>query len=344
MNIHQDSAVYGVDAKCRALAAAVDPSQHLFLVGTLTLKGVNQIYLLEYKEDSAFCGCLARWSHPQEIWQIACCPSSAQKDLFFTLHTTTDFKSKAATLWTKEQGTSAGLEKIMTLPEPLDCVTWEPQGYNLNTVVGVSGDSVKTMKLDAEGAVETSIPTPSQPTRVAWDPHHSDVTAVACGGEIVKADLRTKEVESLVTSAHPTVLDIEYNPNKQYHVATSGDDGAVKFWDVRRASESLRVIQAHDHWSTCVKHNPFHEQLILTASTDRDATVKLWNLPTLASHTAPKHPTDNLLRPISDFDDSVYSVTWSAASPWLFASVSYNGKVMVHQVPRETKYSILLSD
>jgi hypothetical protein len=40
--------------------------------------------------------------------------------------------------------------------------------------------------------------------------------------------------------------------------------------------------------------------------------------------------------------DSVYGAAWSAVDPWAFATVSYDGKVCVHKVPRHEKYKILL--
>lgn len=38
----------------------------------------------------------------------------------------------------------------------------------------------------------------------------------------------------------------------------------------------------------------------------------------------------------------VYSVSWSAADAWIFASLSYEGKVAVNHVPSAEKYKILL--
>lgn len=35
-------------------------------------------------------------------------------------------------------------------------------------------------------------------------------------------------------------------------------------------------------------------------------------------------------------------VEWSTADPWLFASLSYDGRFILNHVPRETKFAILL--
>ena len=51
---------------------------------------------------------------------------------------------------------------------------------------------------------------------------------------------------------------------------------------------------------------------------------------------------DTLIKSYDEHEDSVYSVTWSAASAWIFASVSYRGNVIINIVPNEEKYKILL--
>jgi len=52
---------------------------------------------------------------------------------------------------------------------------------------------------------------------------------------------------------------------------------------------------------------------------------------------------DKLLALYTEHEDSVYNVAWSQGSnPWLFASLSYDGRVVVHKVPKEYSDAILL--
>jgi WD40 repeat protein len=52
-----------------------------------------------------------------------------------------------------------------------------------------------------------------------------------------------------IDNAHPPyVRDIDYNPNRQYHLMTCGDDCRVKFWDVRKPNECLKILTDHSHW------------------------------------------------------------------------------------------------
>lgn len=43
-----------------------------------------------------------------------------------------------------------------------------------------------------------------------------------------------------------------------------------------------------------------------------------------------------------EHEDSVYGLAWSAADPWLLASMSYDGRVALNKVPKNVKYRILL--
>ena len=60
---------------------------------------------------------------------------------------------------------------------------------------------------------------------------------------------------------------------------------------------------------------------------------------------------DRLIKCYDEYEDrwiiisecfSVYSVAWSAASAWIFASISYHGNVIINMVPVAEKYRILL--
>jgi hypothetical protein len=51
---------------------------------------------------------------------------------------------------------------------------------------------------------------------------------------------------------------------------------------------------------------------------------------------------DKLIRTYDENEDSVYSVAWSAADAWIFAALSYDGRVVAHHVPPPEKYKILL--
>ncbi len=43
-----------------------------------------------------------------------------------------------------------------------------------------------------------------------------------------------------------------------------------------------------------------------------------------------------------EHEDSVYGLAWSAADPWLLASLSLDGRVALNKVPKNIKYKILI--
>lgn len=51
---------------------------------------------------------------------------------------------------------------------------------------------------------------------------------------------------------------------------------------------------------------------------------------------------DGVIRRYNEHEDSVYAVEWSNSDPWVFASLSYDGRLVINTVPRSCKYKILL--
>lgn len=111
-----------------------------------------------------------------------------------------------------------------------------------------------------------------------------------------------------------------------------------------------------------MKYNALHDQLVLTGSSD--CSVRLWSVASVSSvpqdelkgdstarfggvhQHASRDPSlcrsDRLLHSFEEHEESVYSVCWSPNDAWVFASLSYNGRVAVHHVPSAEKYRILL--
>jgi WD40 repeat protein len=107
---------------------------------------------------------------------------------------------------------------------------------------------------------------------------------------------------------------------------------------------------------TSVAFNTFHDQLLISGGTD--ARVNLWRISSISSapllelgddesadgskKTEAKLAADVCIKSHEDHEDSVCSVAWSVHTAWVYASLSYTGKVMVSQVPSAEKYKILL--
>uniref|UniRef100_A0A674HUN6 EARP complex and GARP complex interacting protein 1 n=1 Tax=Taeniopygia guttata TaxID=59729 RepID=A0A674HUN6_TAEGU len=196
-----------------------------------------------------------------------------------------------------------------------------------------------------------------------WSPHHNCTQIATANDTTVRGwDTRSMRQIYCIENAHgQLVRDLDFNPNKQYYLASCGDDCKVKFWDTRNVTEPVKTLEEHSHWVWNVRYNHSHDQLILTGSSD--SRVILSNMVSISSEPfghmvdddelsdqEDQHQEDKIKEPLQDsviatyeeHEDSVYAVEWSSADPWLFASLSYDGRLVINRVPRALKYHILL--
>ncbi len=105
-------------------------------------------------------------------------------------------------------------------------------------------------------------------------------------------------------------------------------------------------------WDFCIS------ELILTCSSDNQ--VVLSSIPSLSSEPfktiiddetqsnqqqqqqSPQIEPDRIVKVYEEHEDSVYATEWSSVEPWIFASLSYDGRLVINKVPKEEKFKILL--
>jgi len=362
-------AVYNLRLKSRCVVGLTpdeeaDEVTNFFMLGTTSLRDDNEIHLVKFTETSDEVSCAAILSHPNEIWTIAPCP--CDRSLFFTTYNS---KGKfGASLWRMAENAYEGdglrmpLEECLRISTPSETVwsvIWDPsaeedpedmqvvslENFSLrHWKIGESGNSA-----EAANAIEID-PTGDPFSAGAWNPHSSNLVATGIGRDVCVWDLRAKPQRAvhLIPQAHSqTVRSIDYNPDRLYTMVTGGEDGTIKFWDVKHSKEPLKVLKGHSHWTSCVKYNRLYDQLLLSSGTD--SMVNLWKMFSISS--APQNDEyeevseceaqeDRLVAAFEEHEDSVYSVSWGDA--WVYASLSYDGRLVVHQVPSAEKYSILL--
>ena len=277
----------------------------------------------------------------------------------------------------------------------------------------------------------SSTKVPSAP-KLSWDPHNTNLCAVTSGLNVAIVDFRDGHVVSGMKHCHKFgITDIDYNPNTPNILSTCGQDGLIKFWDLRYSStnvtttttastnmmmmtrqQPLRILRGgHTHWTTKVKYNTCHDQLLLSGGTD--GMVNLWRISSISS--APlldlgssgnnnfnpekdfqlsstlsgfdddddedKYGRDNndnddddlmfsttgggdgsgMIKNETSFSDetdggnapdvrvtkmemreAVYDLDWSAADPWVYVTLGFDGNVVLNHVPSKEKYKILL--
>lgn len=172
------------------------------------------------------------------------------------------------------------------------------------------------------------------------------------------------------------IRSIDFNPNSQYYIASGGDDCRANFWDLRQTTRPALHMQTHTHWIWSMRYNPFHDQLVLSAGSD--ARVVLMRAQSVASDpygqvadddvkeddgdeggddklesTAAdtngsgqaaskdeKQVGNGVISVYEEHDDSVYATEW-ATDPWIFASLGFESRLCISQVPKAEKFSIL---
>ena len=198
--------------------------------------------------------------------------------------------------------------------------------WDLNTACPIRIDDLVSLPYPSVGGATCRrrgrLDTLTVHPKLSWDPHNTNTCAVTQGSHVHFMDLRSSSSSSLhsmggLKGCHALgVTHVDHNPNKPHVICTSGQDGFVKFWDVRYASSSLyedhhdemgggsgggdgsgsncgatstwrrqeplKILRGgHSHWTTTVKYNPNHDQLLLSGGTD--GMVNLWRISSISS-------------------------------------------------------------
>ncbi|XP_041976880.1 EARP and GARP complex-interacting protein 1 [Aricia agestis] len=369
-----NSIIYGLEHQTRALSPQYGESDAIrFLIGTQSLKPqTNQVHVVELEEDTGALHTKVFKHDIGEIWHLRCSPHDAATLL--TTHNSYDPDTSQCTMGVsifklptldvipknlEELSTIQGrnaedMELLKTITpekaeEEIRCAEWHPSD---STRIGMVLDSAVSV-LDVGTGAKVSSAAPDGRSRLKftggkWSPQGTTQFAVLQDMHIKCFDTRTEGTKPAwsIDNAHRQLArDIDFNPNRQFQLASAGDDAALNIWDYRNGKEPIFSRTDHSHWVWSVRYNTFHEQLLLTGSSDARAL-----LTAAASVCAvdeegeriSKVLEDGVLQSYEQHEDSVYCAEWSAAEPWTFASLSYDARLVISRVPRHFKYKILL--
>ncbi|KAG8311912.1 EARP-interacting protein homolog [Homalodisca vitripennis] len=353
--------LYGLEFPSRAVSAQVAETDVVrFLVGTQTLKlANNQVHLVELNDDTGAVNTKVYQHGDGEIWSLTSSPSDAH--VLSTCYNTIQYP----------EGNCVMRTALWRLPESDDdCVALErlcsfdtePHGENIkvtafNPLDGKQAATVVDNKflvwdLGQDSAQLISVGTMQgkgnpKLTTGKWNPQHSGLQFTTASDCSVRGwDLRAGNKQAwVIENAHAQLVrDLDFNPNRQYYLGTCGDDGCSKFWDFRKPGEAIISRSDHSHWVWCLRYNHFHDQLVVTSSSD--CVVLLTSVASIASEPIDDDTKvrmeDGVLATYDQHEDSVYCVEWSSADPWCFASLSYDGRLLLNRVPKSHKYNILI--
>jgi len=342
---------YGMKLNARCVEAILgDQERHRFLVGTASPRKDNELHLLEFMEDTNEIQCVNTFKHDEEVLDI--CPSPNDPALFFTCGqvSRTDTITR---LWKFSQVDSEPIECVLDISDQTTSskkVLWDPVCTD-DHLITFEDSGFRLWKIGEEF---TSISDPAEFSDLpklsdgCWDPHHPSQFVSANGNDIRTWNFINKQCTNEIKDAHSDlILSIDYNPNKPYQIVSAGRDRFVKFWDLRKPNESIKILSGHTHWvwSTC--YNRFHDQLVLSGSSDCE--VRLWSIVSISSaplqelDETPTMKEDCLVRCVKDHEETIYSMSWSACDAWVFATLSYDGRFAINHVPPSFKYKILLN-
>ncbi|KAK1606971.1 hypothetical protein QYE76_030644 [Lolium multiflorum] len=169
----------------------------------------------------------------------------------------------------------------------------------------------------------------------AWDPHNHNSIAAITDSSLHFWDLRSMKRSNAIEHAH--IRDVDYNPKKQNIIATAEDEFGIRLWDLRMLKHPLKDLPGHSHWTWAARHNPEYDELILSAGTD--SAVNLWLAKVGTDESGLESPSGSpnsqeepLLNSYTDYEDSIYGIAWSSHDPSLFASLSYDGRVVLESI------------
>ncbi|ORX87735.1 WD40 repeat-like protein [Basidiobolus meristosporus CBS 931.73] len=377
MDISDKSVVYGLRHNARCLTSVKGSSlRNKFLAGTRKLKESNEIHLVDFDEEEMEVRSLI-YRHPPEIWSLETCPSDEQ--LFFSVYGQIKDNQQqfAGTLWrmdnTNVLNTSAAEAQDLPLKELVTLQDDRSLGYMKKVLWNPTGDHSKVVSLHEQGLHQWSLESGYSGAKIidstgvsnegrfncaTWSPHEQQIVT-GRKGSVLGWDMRNiKSPTFNIKSAHTlNVRCVDFNTKREHILATGGDDCKVKFWDIRNTKAHIKEICNHTHWVWSVSFNRFHDQLVLSSSSD--CQVNLERVDSISSsrlnetntrfdeassmHSAAYeyNTQDLLVFAYEDHEESVYSAVWSNADPWILASLSNDGRLVINFVPREEKYKIL---
>ncbi|XP_044746634.1 EARP-interacting protein homolog [Coccinella septempunctata] len=365
---NENSLIYGLEFQARALAPILAETEKLkFIIGTQSLKqSNNQIHLVEFNEEESVLKPQLFHHTEGEVWRI----TSSAVDA-----------SKIAVCYNSiiDESTCAMKSHVLKLPENYDSNIID--NLEVSNKLDIPSNDVKTTEFhptnetraasvtenkillwdlsdfNARPISEIQLETKNnlKYSLGKWNPHQNCNQFSALTETHLKTyDVRTGDIAWSIDCCHRIfVRDIDYNMNKQYHIATCGDDSFLKIWDYRQTANPIFSRSDHTHWIWSVRFNPFHDQLILTASTD--GRVLLSSAASVSSENviesclteesneleAKQILSDGPLQ-WCEHEDSVYCAEWSPAEPWIFASLSHDGRLLITRVKKSLKYQIML--
>lgn len=106
-------------------------------------------------------------------------------------------------------------------------------------------------------ALITSLPgcsSHSYPSIPIFPPHSSVFSSLPPDCSSLPVLSALSQIYCIENAHGQLVRDLDFNPNRQYYLASCGDDCKVKFWDIRNVQEPVKTLEEHSHWWVRASH------------------------------------------------------------------------------------------
>ncbi|KAI9295253.1 WD40 repeat-like protein [Neoconidiobolus thromboides FSU 785] len=373
-NSMENTYAYGLNHQARALESVYNDPNNIteneiskFVVGTCDLDSTNEVHLIGYNSVTNNITNII-YKHPEQVLSLSPCPKDTS--LIFTCHMNSNLEqmSYGCTLWKMpdvellnnegEDGKiSRSLVPIATMKkdskDPIKKILWD---YNVNNnqlfsinkysinLWSLSNDMSKCIfKHEIHSLLDQSNNETSQINCGEW--HNEEQTFfLGYQDNLVGIDSKSNKINHQLKTDHCQLNCLNLNKKLNHQFVTGGIDGKVKLWDLRNLKNCLKIYEEHTHWVWSLQINENYDELILSGGSD--GRILLYSNPNLSSvnvfNDNEQQRIDKVVASYEQHEDSVYSIKWSKSNPWLFASLSYDGQLMLHNVPDQEKYRILL--
>eukprot|EP00878_Enallax_costatus_P027930 GHUV01030119.1.p1 GENE.GHUV01030119.1~~GHUV01030119.1.p1 ORF type:complete len:321 (+),score=73.78 GHUV01030119.1:554-1516(+) len=277
-----EAITYSLTLPARTLRSVPDDQVTQWLVGTTSLREENEIRLLECDPATEQLVVRASWVHPEEVWDIACCPGHADK--FVTVHSKVG--KYGATLW---QASGQDVQQLAAVADlPHEGVTRRALWSQLQPqqLLTVEEGALRLWSMNEAVQEATAAGRPGELEQfwtAARHPKDPKLALVAAGTAVQLWDVQAMKAQGSIDVAHHMrTWDVSWAPNNEYRFVSCGDDCKLRFWDTRMVGqlEALLELSGHSHWVWNCCYSPHYDQLLLSSSTD--TTVCVWYTPALA--------------------------------------------------------------
>ncbi|CAD8188703.1 unnamed protein product [Paramecium pentaurelia] len=317
------------EQNCRCVSNIVFNKRHVFAVGTWNAKKNNEIYVNEYLELE------------QKIVQLHKIPINgmiekiiAKKEQLYVIYIDPQQrKTKLCCIELADNGKyQVNFDLLYEGLTNVICPEDDPIIYLS------SNKSIIQFDLNKQ-SFDNIIDDNDLYNLCEQDPHHKNLFVRSQNNYLCIQDTREKKVTKF--KAHSLqILDIDFNPNKQYYLITGGEDCLAKVWDIRKTQYAIKSFEDLQNSVLQAKFNKFHDQLV-SLSFD-DGTISLYNITSVSSVPQLNKEDDYLVKQYDEHEDSIYGLSWSRGTAWVLASIGYSGHMIINTVPTTEKYKILL--